>query len=195
MFMPFAETPGHDGSLYDCLLNSVAQVQPLDDTAVFVFVGDANAHHSEWWESVSPTDQHGRDALCFCNLSGCEQLACCPTHIASYRHDLVMTDAEDIVDVFVGSPPESCDHCSVSCVLRVQQSVPEYNVRSTVFMKHRTNLDNVLSVVKSFTWSTILNSADPLNAFDRAIGEVIGRLVPTTVLRSRSGDKQWWWRI
>ena len=26
---------------------------------------------------------------------------------------------------------------------------------------------------------------------DRAIGEVIGRYVPTTVLRSRSGDKQW----
>ena len=42
-----------------------------------------------------------------------------------------------------------------------------------------------------FTWSTILKSADPLVAFDRVIGEVIGRYVPTTVLRSRSADKQW----
>ena len=34
-----------------------------------VFVGDANAHHSEWLESVSPTDQHRRDDLDFCNHS------------------------------------------------------------------------------------------------------------------------------
>ena len=32
--------------------------------------------------------------------------------------------------------------------------------------------------------------ADPLDAFDRAIHEVIIGLVPTSVLR-RSGDKQW----
>ena len=61
---------------------------------------------------------------------------------------------------------------------------------NTVFLKHRTNLDNALCVVRSFTWSTILKSADPLDAFNRAIGEVIGRLIPKTVLRGRSGDKQ-----
>ena len=33
--------------------------------------------------------------------------------------------------------------------------------------------------------------SDPLVAFDRAIGEVIGWYVPTTVLRSRSLDNQW----
>ena len=63
--------PGHDGSLYDCLLDYMARVQSVDDTAVFVFVSDANAHHSEWLESVSPTDRHERDALNFCNVSGC----------------------------------------------------------------------------------------------------------------------------
>ena len=41
--------------------------------------------------------------------------------------------------------------------------------------------------------STILKSADPLVAFDRPIGKVIGRYVPTTVFRSRSGDKQWFY--
>ena len=103
-------------------------------------------------ESVSHTDWHGRDALDFCNLSGCEQL--------------------------------------VSCVLGVEQSVPEYNIRSTVVLKHRANWNNVRCAVRSFTWSTILKSADPLDVFDRAIGEVIGRLIPTAVLRRRSGDKQ-----
>ena len=41
--------PGHDGSLYDCLLDSMVRVQSVDDNAVFVFVGDANAHDSEWF--------------------------------------------------------------------------------------------------------------------------------------------------
>ena len=58
----------------------------------------------------------------------------CPTHIACNRHDLVMTDVPDIVDVVVGTPLVTSDHCFVSCVLRVEQSMPEYNARSTVFV-------------------------------------------------------------
>ena len=46
------------------------------------------------------------------------------THIARNRLDLVMTDAPDIVVVFVGTPLGTFDHCFVSCVLRVEQSVP-----------------------------------------------------------------------
>ena len=68
----FYHNPGHDGSFYDCLLDSMGRVQSVDDKAVFVFVGDANAHHSECMESVSHTDRHGRDALDFCDLSGCD---------------------------------------------------------------------------------------------------------------------------
>ena len=102
-----------------------------------------------------------------------------------------MTDFRDMVDVVVGTPLGSSDHCFVCCVLRVGQSVTDYNVRSTVFIKHRKNRDSVRSAAKSFTTSTILKSADPLVAFDRAIGEIIGQYIPTTVLRSISGDKQW----
>ena len=114
-----------DGSLYDCLLDSIARVQPVNDKAVFVFVGDANAHRSECLESVSPTGRHGRDDLDFCNLSGCEQLVHGPTHIAGIRLDLVMTDVPDVVDVVVGTPLGTSDHCFVSCVLRVEKSVSE----------------------------------------------------------------------
>ena len=55
----------HDGSLYDYLLDSMVGVQSVEDKAVFVFISDVIAHHSESLESVSPTDQHGRDALSF----------------------------------------------------------------------------------------------------------------------------------
>ena len=61
----FYRDPGHDSSLYDCLIDFVARVESVDDKAVFVFVGDTNAHHFEWLESVFPTDRHGRDALVF----------------------------------------------------------------------------------------------------------------------------------
>ena len=87
-----------------------------------------------------------------------------------------MTDAIDIVDVFVSTPLGTSDHCFVSCVLRVEQSVLEYNV--SCLLKSCTNLDNVHCVVRSFTCSTIFKSADPLEAFDRVICEVIGKLIP-----------------
>ena len=66
-------------------------------------------------------------------MSGYEQLVRGPTYVAGNRHDLVMTDVPDIVDVVIGTLLGTSDHCFVSCVLRVEQSVPEYNVRSTPF--------------------------------------------------------------
>ena len=115
----FYHYPMHDHSLYNCLLDSMAQVQSVDDMAVFVLVSDANAHHSECLDSVSPTDRHGPEALDFCNLSGCEQLVRCPTHIAGYRLDLVMTN---IYSRCVRG--YSTGHFRpVLCVLRVELSV------------------------------------------------------------------------
>ena len=78
-----------------------------------------------------------------------------------------------IADAFVGTPLGTSNHCFVSCVLHVEQSVLEYSDRSTVFQRHRTNWDSICSTVRSFTCSTILKSADTLVPFNRAIGEVI----------------------
>ena len=117
------------------------------------------------------------------------QLVRCPTHIAGNRLVLVMAYVPDIIGVSVGIPLKIFDHCFVS--FRVEHSVLEFNIRSTVLLKHSTNWDNVCCAVRSFTWSTILMSADPLDSLSRAIGEVIGRLVSTTVLCNRSGDMQW----
>ena len=43
----FYHNPVHDGSFYDCLLDSMARVLSVDDKVVFVFVDDAKADHSE----------------------------------------------------------------------------------------------------------------------------------------------------
>ena len=60
-----------------------------------------------------------------------------------------MTDAPNIVDVYVGTQLGTSDHCLVSCVLHVKQSAPEYNIRSTVFLKHLSNLDSVRCAVRT----------------------------------------------
>ncbi len=73
-----------------------AMIQDQDRKAAFVSVGDYNAHHREWLESVSPTDSHDRAALDFANISGCSQLVG-PTHLAGNQLDLVLTDVPEAV--------------------------------------------------------------------------------------------------
>ena len=58
------------------------------------------------------------------------------------------------------------------------------------FLKLRTNWDSVRNEVRRFTWSAIRDHVIHY-AFNCAIGDVIGRLVPTTVQCSKSVDKQW----
>ncbi len=71
---------------------AMAMIQDEDRKAAFVFVGDYNAHHRQWLESVSPTDSHGHTALDFANVSECSQLVVGPPHLAGNRLDLVLTD-------------------------------------------------------------------------------------------------------
>ena len=67
-----------------------------------MFVGDENAHNEEELGS-STTTVHGRAALDFASLSGCEQIVTEPTHIDRGVLDLVLTDAHHLVGVRVGS--------------------------------------------------------------------------------------------
>ena len=57
----FGQCPHSLSALYSGLQNN--NNNKVDDKAVFV--SDDNAHHSEWLESVSPTDQHGVMVLIF----------------------------------------------------------------------------------------------------------------------------------
>ena len=65
------------------------------------------------------------------------------THIAGNRLYLVMTDSPDVVDMSLGTPLVTSDHCFVNCELLVEQVIPEHNIRRVVHLKHRINWDNV----------------------------------------------------
>ena len=165
------------------MVHSMAQVQSVDDKIVFV----------SWWCEWSLLWVVG---VC---LTYWSERAWCSWFLQSVRLWAVGREQTQSCDdgcpwhsrCFFGTPLRTWDHCFVSCVLRVEQSEPEYNVRSIIFLKHHTYWDNVLCAGRSYTWSTILRSANPLDAFNWAIGEVLDRIVPTTVLHCWSGDEQW----
>ena len=70
--------PDPDHLIFDCL-PSMAAVQAEDVRASFLFVGDLNGHHQEWFGSTT-TNRHGVAAFDFTTVSGCDQLVVGPTH-------------------------------------------------------------------------------------------------------------------
>ena len=187
----FYRNPHHNDSIYDCLLLAMAKVQEMDRKAAFVFVGDANAHHTEWLRSVTPTDGHGKAALDFCNLSGCTQLVVGSTHNHGNCLDLVMTEVPDVVKVAVGTPLGGSDHSFVGVKLLVNQVVHEHVVRRTVLLKGRANWDRIRSDMSALPWSDIIRSVDPVETLDGAVGDIISRRVTKVTLTIRSKDDPW----
>ena len=71
--------PDLDDSISDYLLTSMSAVQAEDVRDSFLFVGDSNGHHHEWFGSTT-TNRHGVAAFDFTTVSGCDQLVVGPTH-------------------------------------------------------------------------------------------------------------------
>jgi len=187
----FYRSPNADDSIFDCMLLAMARIQETDRKAAFVFVGDANAHHTDWLQSRSPTNSAGRAALDFCCLSGSRQLVCTATHVGGNCLDLVMTDVPDVINVFVGTPLGTSDHSYLELDVNVSQMLPTYDARRTVFVKSRVDWEKVRREVRVLPWSSIYRSADPVSVLNDSISHVIHRCVPTTVVGFRSGDAPW----
>ena len=71
--------PDLDDRMFDCLLTSMAAVHAEDARASFLFAGDLNGQHQEWFGSTT-TNRHGFAAFDFGTVSGCDQLVVGPTH-------------------------------------------------------------------------------------------------------------------
>ena len=60
--------PDLGNRIFDCLLASMAAVQAEDIRASFLFVGDLNGDHQEWFGSTT-TDRHGGAVFDFATVS------------------------------------------------------------------------------------------------------------------------------
>lgn len=183
--------PSSNDAIFDCLLLKMATIQEVDSRAAFMFVGDFNAHHTEWLGSVSPTDLHGRAAMDFENLSGCTQLVTGPTFRSGNCLDLLYTDIPDVVRVSVMAPIGFSDHSSIVAKINLNQRVPSSNYKQKVILKNRVNWDVVRSDVAKITSGQILSQPDPADSLNMKLLSIINRRVPSRNIIFRSNDKPW----
>ena len=183
--------PDLDSQIYDCLLVKMAEIQSLDTKASFVFVGDLNAHHTEWLNSISPTNRHGRAALDFSNLSGCEQLVREPTHNSGNCLDLLLTDAPAVVSVRVVPPLGCSDHAGLAFNIQTAFPVPDDPISRKVFLKSRANWDAIVADIEGIFWPDIFRADCPVEALNAVLLSIGERRIPSKIIRSRRRDKAW----
>ena len=123
--------PDQDDRIYDCLLTSMAAVQAEDVRASFLFVGDLNGHHQDWFGSAT-TNSYCVAAFDFATVSGCDQLVVGPTHARFAILDLLMTDVPDLIQIAVVAPVGNSVHSSLSAVIPTAQAVPNLCVSRKV---------------------------------------------------------------
>ena len=159
--------------IFDCLLAS------------FLFVGDFNGHHQEWLGSTT-TNRHGVAAFDFATVSCCDQLVVGPTHARGGTLDLLMTDVHDLVRV---APIGNSDHSSLSAVISMAQAVPNLCISRKVFLKHKVNWNSVCRAIQDLPWRNIRLADNPVDVSNKRLSILVGRYVPTKVIRVCNKDK------
>ena len=109
MFVPLYHNPGQDGSIYHCLLDSMAWVQPVDDKAVFVLLVLRMLITLSGWSQ----------SLLLINIGMMLSIFVICLVVSSYGAVLLLL----LVIDSIGTPLSTSDHCFVSCVHRVFSSL------------------------------------------------------------------------
>ena len=123
------------------------------------------------------TNRHGVAAFDFATVSGCDQLFVGPTHARDGTLDLLMTDVPDLVRV---------DHSSLSSVISMGQAVPNFCVSRKVFLKHKVNWNTACGAIRELPWRNIWLSDNPVEVLNEHLSLLVGRYVPTKVIRVRT---------
>ena len=114
-----------------------------------------------------------------------------PTHSRGGTFDLLMTDVPDFVRVAVVAPIGNSDHSSLSVVISMAQAVPNLHVSRKIFLKHQVNLNNACGAIRELPWRNIWLSDNPFKVLNEHLFLLVGRYVPTKVIRVRNKDKSW----
>ena len=81
------------------------------------------------------------------------------------------------------------DHSSLSAVISMAQAVPNLCVSRKVFLKHQVNWNSVCGAI--LHWRNIWLSDNPIEVFNEHLSLLVGRYLPTKVIRVRNKDKSW----
>ena len=113
------------------------------------------------------------------------------THACGGTLDLLMTDVPDLVRVSVIAPIGNSDHSSLSAVISMVQADPNLCVSRKVFLKHHVNWNTVFGVMQDLPWRNIWPADNPVEVLNDHLLLLVGRFVPTKIIRVRKKDKSW----
>ena len=102
-----------------------------------------------------------------------------------------MTDVPDLVRVADVAPIGNSDHSSLSAVILMIQTVPNLCVSKTDFLKHQVNWNTVNGAIRELPWRNIWLYDNPVKVLNEHLSLLVGRYVPTKVIRVRNKDKPW----
>ena len=151
-----------------------------------MFIGDFNAHYSEWLNSVSPTDCHGVRALDFATESGCEQILCGSTHKFGKCLDLVFTDSPGVVTTAVNSPLGTSDHCTISMTVSMDQTIPDIAHTSKVFIKSRADWGGILNDLSLISWPQLYKEVEAVRILNDKIRSILDCRIPFRMIKFRT---------
>ena len=83
------------------------------------------------------------------------------------------------------------DHSSLSAVISTAQAVPNLCVSRKVFLKHQVNWNTVCGAMRDLPWRNIWSSDNPVEVLNEHLSILVGRYVPTKIIRVRNKDKPW----
>ena len=71
------------------------------------------------------------------------------------------------------------------------QAVPNLCVSRKVFLKHQVNWNTDCGAVQDLPWRNIWSAANPVEVLNGHSLLLVGRFVPTKIIRVRNKDKPW----
>ena len=99
-----------------------------------------------------------------------------------------MTDIPDLVLLAVVAPIGNSDHSSLSPIISMAQAVPNLCVSRKVFLKHQVNWNTVCGAIQDLPWCNIWSAANPVEVLNEHLFLLVGRFVPTKIIRLRNKD-------
>ena len=114
-----------------------------------------------------------------------------PTHARGGTLDLLITDVPDLVLVAVVAPIGNSDHSSLWAVISMAQAVPNLYVGMKIFLKHLINWNTVCGAIWDIPYRNIWLADNPVEVLKEHLSPLVGRYVPTKVIRVHNKDKPW----
>ena len=79
----------------------------------------------------------------------------------------------------------------MSAVISMAQAVPNLCVSRKVFLKHQVNWKTVCGAIRELLWRNIWIFDNPVEVLNEHLSLLVGRYVPTKVIRVRNKNKPW----